>query len=83
MWLALRSGLGRGRYRAPNVVSPSPENPPSPGNPLAGSCLCGRVRYEITKPFLRAGYCHGSRCRKLTGTLAGINGRVERDGFAS
>ena len=54
---------------------------PSPENPLAGSCLCGGVRYEITKPFLRAAYCHCSRCRKLTGTLAGISGRVERDGF--
>ncbi len=39
------------------------------------------MRYEITEPFQRAGYCHCSRCRKLTGGLAGINGRVSRKGF--
>jgi hypothetical protein len=39
------------------------------------------VRYEVTQPFVRAGYCHCSRCRKLTGTPAALNGRLAREGF--
>jgi hypothetical protein len=54
---------------------------PSPASPLQGSCLCGAVRYEITEPFQRAGYCHCSRCRKLTGAPAALNGRLRREGF--
>lgn len=54
---------------------------PSPETPVQGGCLCGGVRYEITQPFQRAGYCHCSRCRKLTGALAGLNGRTVPEGF--
>jgi len=54
---------------------------PSLNAPVQGGCLCGGVRYEITRPFERAGYCHCSRCRKLTGGLAGLNGRVAPEGF--
>lgn len=36
--------------------------------PLAGSCLCGAVRYEVEPPFLRFAHCHCGRCRKATGT---------------
>jgi hypothetical protein len=39
------------------------------------------VRYEITEPFLRANYCHCSRCRKHSGAPALTQGRVPRDGF--
>jgi hypothetical protein len=34
---------------------------------LAGSCLCGGVRYEITGPLKRALNCHCSMCRKAHG----------------
>jgi hypothetical protein len=54
---------------------------PSPEHPLHGSCLCGGVRYEITKPFLRANFCHCSRCRKQSGSNASAQGRVPRAGF--
>jgi hypothetical protein len=54
---------------------------PSADHPVRGSCLCGAVSYEITRPFERAGYCHCSRCRKLTGGLAGLNGRVPAGGL--
>jgi hypothetical protein len=54
---------------------------PSPDHPLHGSCLCGGVRYEITKPFLRANFCHCSRCRKHSGSNASAQGRVPRAGF--
>ncbi len=61
---------------------PDPEDPvPSPGHPLRGSCLCGGVRFEVTQPFRRANYCHCSRCRKHSGTVASAQGRVSRDGF--
>ena len=31
--------------------------------------------------FLRANYCHCTRCRKHSGAAAGAQGRVPRDGF--
>ena len=49
--------------------------------PLTGSCLCGGVRFEITRPFRRASHCHCSRCRKHSGTFGLTQGRVSRDGF--
>ncbi len=35
---------------------------------IKGSCLCGRVAYEIYPPFLRFHYCHCPRCQKATGS---------------
>jgi hypothetical protein len=54
---------------------------PSPATPAGGRCLCGGVRYEVTAPFLRANFCHCSRCRKHTGAAASAQGRVPREGF--
>jgi hypothetical protein len=55
---------------------------PSPAAPARGSCLCGGVRYAVTAPFLRANFCHCSRCRKHTGAAASTQGRVPRAAFA-
>jgi hypothetical protein len=55
--------------------------PPSPATPLQGGCLCGAVRFEITAPFLSAGYCHCTHCQRRTGTGSSANGRVPRSGF--
>jgi hypothetical protein len=52
-----------------------------PVEPVRGSCLCGGVRFEITGPFLRAGHCHCSRCRKHSGAAVGTQGRVRREDF--
>ena len=49
--------------------------------PLTGSCLCGGVRFEVTRPFRRASHCHCSRCRKHSGTFGLTQGRVPREGF--
>jgi hypothetical protein len=38
--------------------------------PLTGTCLCGGVHFEITKPLGRAGYCHCTRCQHRSGTAA-------------
>jgi len=54
---------------------------PSPESPLQGGCLCGAVRYEITGPFVSAGYCHCSHCQLRTGTGSSANGRVPRSAF--
>ncbi len=62
----------------PDVPSP---DVPSPGAPLQGGCLCGAVRFEITAPFLSAGYCHCTHCQRRTGTGSSANGRVPQDGF--
>ena len=35
---------------------------------IAGSCLCGKVRFEVTPPFSAFRYCHCSRCRKASGS---------------
>jgi hypothetical protein len=56
-------------------------SPPSPHAPLQGGCLCGAVRFEITAPFLSAGYCHCTHCQRRTGTGSSANGRVPQAGF--
>jgi hypothetical protein len=44
---------------------------------LTGGCLCGGVRFEVTKPPLRASYCHCTRCQRRTGTAASAQAAVE------
>jgi hypothetical protein len=56
-------------------------NVPSQERPVRGSCLCGAVQFAVTAPFLRANYCHCSRCRKHSGAGALAQGRVPREGF--
>ena len=47
-----------------------------PELPLSGGCLCGGVRFEVTEPPLRAGYCHCTRCQRRTGTAASVQARL-------
>ena len=35
------------------------------------------MRFEVSKPFLSAGYCHCTRCQRLTGAAASANARAE------
>jgi hypothetical protein len=48
---------------------------------LRGSCLCGAVRFQVRPPFIRAGHCHCSRCRKHSGTAVLTQARIPRDRF--
>ncbi|MGH7543921.1 MAG: GFA family protein [Gemmatimonadota bacterium] len=48
---------------------------------ITGGCLCGAVRYEVIGPFLRAGHCHCSRCRRHSGAAVLTQGRVRREDF--
>jgi hypothetical protein len=45
--------------------------------PLHGGCLCGGVRFELTRAPLSAGYCHCTRCQRRTGTGSSVQARVE------
>ena len=36
--------------------------------PLTGGCNCGAVRFEVTAPLVKAGYCHCQRCQRRSGT---------------
>lgn len=40
---------------------------------VAGSCLCGAVRFEIRAPSAAFRYCHCSRCQKVTGAAHAAN----------
>ena len=48
---------------------------------VRGSCLCGGVRFAVRPPFLRAGHCHCSRCRKHSGAAVCTQARVPREQF--
>lgn len=49
--------------------------------PITGACLCGGVRYEVSEPFVDAGYCHCTRCQRRTGTAAAASARVAPGSF--
>lgn len=40
---------------------------------VAGSCLCGDIRFEIAPPSTAFRYCHCTRCRKVTGSAHAAN----------
>ena len=46
-----------------------------------GSCLCGKVLYEINGSLGVFQYCHCSRCRKFTGSAHAANIIVAPDQF--
>jgi hypothetical protein len=43
---------------------------------LQGSCLCGAVRFEVTEPFERTTMCHCTNCKKISGSVGTVSGRV-------
>ena len=49
---------------------------------IAGSCLCGSVRFEITPPFTAFRYCHCSRCQKASGSAHAANAFLPKAQFA-
>jgi hypothetical protein len=44
---------------------------------ITGGCLCGGVRFELTEPPTRAGYCHCTRCQRRTGTAASAQAQID------
>jgi len=49
---------------------------------LAGSCLCGAVRYSVHDAFRYALNCHCSQCRRATGSACKPFAGIERGKFA-
>jgi len=39
----------------------------------SGSCLCGKVTFNVKGPFFRFFFCHCSRCRRSSGTAHAAN----------
>ena len=48
----------------------------SPETPLAGSCACGTVQFQVIADFKTAGYCHCHRCQRRAGVPWSMNGMV-------
>ncbi len=50
--------------------------------PLEGGCLCGAVRYRVTKAPLDSGYCHCRMCQKSSGAPLQASAEFPADAFA-
>ncbi len=55
------------------------ERTPSSDGILRGSCLCGKIAYEIDGEFKVVHNCHCSRCRKARAAAHTTNGFVDLD----
>ena len=44
---------------------------------ITGGCGCGAVRFEVSRPFVSAAYCHCTRCQRRTGSGAAATARAE------
>ena len=49
--------------------------------PLAGSCLCGAIRYAIDVPVAELRACHCTHCQKSSGSGASVNAVVPGTAF--
>jgi hypothetical protein len=45
----------------------------APALPLTGGCMCGAVRFEVSKPLVGALYCHCKRCQRRIGTAFSVS----------
>jgi len=50
-------------------------------NTYTGSCLCNKVKYEISGAIKNIIYCHCSKCRKAQGSAFATNGNVDEINF--
>ena len=50
--------------------------------PAEGGCLCGALRYRVTKTPTDAAYCHCRMCQRRSGAPAVATVEVPVDGFA-
>jgi hypothetical protein len=46
---------------------------------LAGSCLCGAVRFEVSEPFIAVSACHCTSCKKISGGAGTVSGRARTE----
>ena len=50
-------------------------------SPATGTCRCGRVELEITKPPLLTMACHCAGCQKMSASAFSLSAVVPSDGF--
>ena len=50
--------------------------------PLEGGCLCGAVRYRVTRAPLDSDYCHCRMCQKSSGAPVQVSAQIPADGFS-
>lgn len=50
---------------------------------LAGGCLCGAVRYQVSAEPIVAGFCHCLNCQKLSGAGRVMHVMVPKDAVAA
>ena len=50
-------------------------------SPYRGSCLCGKIRFEVDTFETRTGNCHCSMCRKFHGAAYATLAETTRDRF--
>ena len=62
----------------PNIDNPETGQPTD--GIVHGSCLCGKIAYEVTEPFKVAYNCHCSRCQKARAAAFATNGFVSVSG---
>jgi len=48
---------------------------------IAGSCLCGTVRYRISEVPERMNICHCTMCRKISGSAYGVFAHIKSANF--
>jgi hypothetical protein len=46
---------------------------------MNGRCLCGKVRFEVTEPFLRTAECHCTNCKKISGGIGTASGKARTE----
>lgn len=46
-----------------------------------GSCLCGKITFEIDQKISQITYCHCPMCRKAQGTAFGTNTAIDKSNF--
>ena len=49
---------------------------------IRGGCLCGAVRYEVTRPLVDADHCHCSMCRRQHGAAFSTYASLQPGSFA-
>jgi hypothetical protein len=49
--------------------------------PLAGSCLCGAIRYTVDVPIAELRACHCTSCQKASGAGGSVNAVVPSAAF--
>ena len=50
-------------------------------NKYQGQCLCGSIKYEVTKIEEQMGHCHCSMCRKFHGAAFATFGEAKSENF--